>query len=221
MILVIDNYDSFVHNLARYFQNLGQVTQVVRNDRIEPAQIPELRPDAVVLSPGPSIPDLAGCSISVVRELTGQIPILGVCLGHQAIVRAFGGQIGPAETPVHGRTSEILHNNRGVFHGLENPLTVGRYHSLVAIGDVPSCLDVTATTQEGTIMAIQHRHHAVVGLQFHPESILTNEGFQILAGFLKLAGVKMPSSFPSMRRERCWEEALVTRPNAPSRPITF
>src|SRR5262245_4143037 len=162
MLLVIDNYDSFVHNLARYFQRLGQETVVVRNDQIDPAAIERLRPDALVLSPGPCTPTEAGCSLEIVRHFTGHLPILGVCLGHQTIAAALGGRIVRASEPMHGRSSTVLHDGRGVFAGLPSPLTVGRYHSLIVeSATLPAQLTVTARTDDGTIMALAHRDHPV------------------------------------------------------------
>ncbi len=197
-LLLIDNYDSFVFNLGRYFERLGHATTVVRNDAIDVEGIGRLRPDALVLSPGPCTPEQAGCSLATVREFSGSIPILGVCLGHQVIAQAFGGRVIRASEPVHGRTSPVLHDGRGVFVGLRNPLPVGRYHSLVVEeASLPPCLEVHARTPDGVVMALQHRKFPVVGLQFHPESILTEAGYAILAGFLRLAGLSVPESLPS------------------------
>jgi anthranilate synthase/aminodeoxychorismate synthase-like glutamine amidotransferase len=202
MILLIDNYDSFVHNLARYFQRLGQETLVVRNTEVDAAGVRELQPRAIILSPGPCTPTEAGSSLQVVRELAGQIPILGVCLGHQTIGAAFGASIVRAPEPVHGRAGVIRHNDEGVFAGLPNPLTVGRYHSLVVDpGTLPPELEVTASTEEGVIMALAHRRWPVVGVQFHPESILTQGGYDLLANFLKLAGLESASSLPTIGNE--------------------
>jgi anthranilate synthase/aminodeoxychorismate synthase-like glutamine amidotransferase len=190
MILLIDNYDSFVHNLARYFQILGQDTVVRRNDSVDTRDIEVLKPSAIVLSPGPCHPADAGCCIDVVRHFQASIPILGVCLGHQAIGAAFGGRIERARYPMHGRASRIRHHGSDVFSGLPNPVQVGRYHSLVlAPESVPSCLEVTATTDDGIIMAIGHRLRPIFGVQFHPESILTECGFAILRNFLELAAI--------------------------------
>lgn len=192
MILVIDNYDSFVHNLARYFRQLGLATQVVRNDKISVDEIRTLAPTAIVISPGPCTPDEAGCSLDIVRELGPRIPILGVCLGHQAIIQSLGGEIGKAPTPIHGRSTSISHNRSGVFENLPNPFTVGRYHSLVGIkNSLPACLEVSAETSDGIIMAVAHRKLPIVGLQFHPESILTEHGHQLLGNFAMLAGMSI------------------------------
>jgi anthranilate synthase/aminodeoxychorismate synthase-like glutamine amidotransferase len=198
MILLIDNYDSFVHNLARYLRRLGQATEVVRNDAIDIAGVRDRRPDAFVLSPGPRTPNQAGCSLAVVREFWPNIPILGVCLGHQTIAAAFGGRIIRAAEPMHGRTSLVLHDGTGLFAGLPNPLTVCRYHSLVVDpASLPDCLQVTARTPDGTIMAVQHRQRPVIGVQFHPESILTDGGLALLAAFLRLARIDCTVPMPT------------------------
>ena len=190
MLLLIDNYDSFVHNLARYFARLGQATRVVRNDAIDVASVRAMRPAAIVLSPGPCTPHEAGCSLELVRALHTETPMLGICLGHQAIAEALGGRIVRAREPMHGRASRIAHNGRGVFHAVPSPLTAGRYHSLVVDEEtLPGCLEVAARTEDGAVMAIAHRTQPVVGLQFHPESILTEHGEALLANFLRLAGV--------------------------------
>jgi anthranilate synthase component II len=219
MLLVIDNYDSFVHNLARYFQRLGQETVVVRNDAIDPAAIERLRPDALVLSPGPCTPAEAGCSLDVVRHFTGRLPILGVCLGHQTIAAALGGRIVRANQPMHGRSSPITHDSRGIFAGLPSPLTIGRYHSLVVEqATLPAELVVTARTDDGTIMALAHRDHPVVGVQFHPESILTEHGFEMLAGFLRLAGLPLSNELPEIDAERPTRKP---QGRLPDKPVTF
>lgn len=194
MILVIDNYDSFVHNLARYFRQLGCETTVIRNDAITVDGIRKLAPDAIVISPGPCTPDQAGCSLDVVRQFGETIPILGICLGHQAIVQALGGTIVQAD-PVHGRQSEIRHDGSKMFSGIKSKFLAGRYHSLVAQrSDLPEDLSVTATTEDQLIMAVQHKRWPLIGLQFHPESILTQCGYQLLTNFLKLAGIVVPDS---------------------------
>lgn len=190
MILLIDNYDSFVHNLARYLCRLGQETRVVRNDVITTDQIRALQPELIVLSPGPCTPREAGCSLSVVRELGERFPILGVCLGHQAIGAAFGAAVVRARTPIHGRSSPVQHDARLEFFGLPNPLRVGRYHSLVVDeSTLPAELDVSARTADGEVMAMRHRHWPLVGFQFHPESILTECGFELLANVLGRFGL--------------------------------
>lgn len=184
MLLLIDNYDSFVYNLARYFQELGQETLVVRNDRITPAEITELQPAGIVLSPGPCTPDQAGVCVDVVRTFAASIPILGVCLGHQSIAAAYGGRIVRAAEPRHGQTSPIHHDGQGLFAGLPNPFDATRYHSLIVEeSSLPPELLVTAKTTEGTIMAVQHRRLPVFGVQFHPESVLTAGGHQLLRNF--------------------------------------
>jgi anthranilate synthase/aminodeoxychorismate synthase-like glutamine amidotransferase len=190
MILLIDNYDSFVFNLARYFEELGQETVVVRNDALSVAEIAARKPAAVVISPGPCTPQEAGVSIDVIRELSDRIPMLGVCLGHQAIVAAFGGNVIRALEPVHGRTSLIHHSGEGLFHGLTTPLRATRYHSLIVEeSSLPAELTVTARTDDSLIMGLAHRSRPCFGVQFHPESVLTQSGHQLLANFLRLAGL--------------------------------
>jgi len=220
MIVLIDNYDSFVHNLARYFTRLGQRTQVVRNDAITCAEIRDLAPAALILSPGPCAPDQAGISLDVVREFCGQIPLLGVCLGHQAIAAALGSRIVRAVTPVHGRASLIRHDGQGVFAGVTNPLRVGRYHSLVVDPTTfPDCLQASAWTDDGTLMALAHREFPVVGVQFHPESILTEAGYEILAGFLRVAGIARTGSLPTSADEG--PAAGSPLEHLPKGPVTF
>lgn len=220
MILLIDNYDSFVHNLARYFERLGQRTHVVRSDAIGVAGVRSLQPSAVVISPGPCTPREAGCSLDVVRHLASEFPILGVCLGHQTIAAALGGRVTRSAEPVHGRASVIQHNGRGLFAGLPNPMRVGRYHSLlVHTADLPDELEVTATTADGVIMGIAHRDYPVFGLQFHPESILTECGYGLLAGFLREAGIAVDEgqlSIDSELRAPAEDSFLV-----PAQPVTF
>lgn len=187
-ILIIDNYDSFVHNLARYFRQLGQRTKVLRNDEISIEQVRELSPAAIVISPGPCTPDEAGISLAVVKELADEFPILGICLGHQCIVQGCGGQVIRSGGPMHGRSSPVDHTASPMFADVPNPLKVGRYHSLIAEKlTLPACLKVTALATDGTIMAVEHKTSPVVGLQFHPESILTEKGYQLLTNFLKIA----------------------------------
>jgi anthranilate synthase/aminodeoxychorismate synthase-like glutamine amidotransferase len=191
VILVIDNYDSFVHNLARYFNRLGCETTVVRNDRLTLTELEALRPEAIVLSPGPCRPCDAGISLEIVREYTGIFPILGICLGHQAIVEALGGIVRRADQPLHGQTSPMYHDNLGLFSGLPDPLQVARYHSLVAdTAALPEVLDLTGWLEDRTVMAVQHRRHPTIGWQFHPESILTEHGLELVSRFLKLAGLE-------------------------------
>ena len=189
-ILMIDNYDSFTYNLVQYFGELGASLQVFRNDKISIKEIEDLDPDQIVISPGPCTPLEAGISNDVITHFTGKIPILGVCLGHQTIAEALGGRVVRADEPVHGRTSPIRHDGRGVFAGIPNPITGCRYHSLVVEEvSLPQCLEVSARTDDGTVMALRHRQLPVVGLQFHPASILTETGYPLLAGFLWQAGL--------------------------------
>lgn len=219
MILLIDNYDSFVHNLARYLTRLGQETQVVRNDAIDARGASRLRPAAIVLSPGPCTPAEAGCSLDIVRRLASEVPILGVCLGHQAIAAAFGARIVRATQPMHGRATQIRHGGSGLFSGLVSPLRVGRYHSLVVEeASLPAELAVTARTDDGTIMAIEHRRLPIVGVQFHPESILTEGGYRLLANFLSRAGIEA-GQLPSFDDELP-PPAASDRP-LPAMPVTF
>ncbi|RIK84203.1 MAG: aminodeoxychorismate/anthranilate synthase component II [Planctomycetota bacterium] len=197
MLLLLDNYDSFVHNLARHFRRLGQETIVMRNDAVDVAAVRAMRPGAIVISPGPCTPREAGCSVDIVRELGGDVPILGVCLGHQAIAAAFGARIVRAAEPVHGRTSEIRHAGTGLFEQVPSPLAVCRYHSLVVDErTLPGELEVTARTGDGAIMAIAHRTLPVVGVQFHPEAALTEHGYRMLANFLRIAGMEVREPLP-------------------------
>lgn len=185
MIVVIDNYDSFTYNLVQYLGELGATVQVYRNDRIGVDAIRALNPARIVISPGPCTPNEAGISVAVIRELGPEIPILGVCLGHQCIGQAYGGAVVRAPYLMHGKTSPVYHRGDPLFTGLPSPFTAMRYHSLVVRrADLPTCLQVTAETADGLIMALRHRQHPVVGLQFHPESIGTAGGKQILANFL-------------------------------------
>jgi len=219
MILLIDNYDSFVHNLARYLQRLGQETLVVRNDEISVEDALARRPAAIVLSPGPCTPSEAGCSIELVRQAAGNTPILGVCLGHQAIGAAFGAKVVRAREPMHGRTSQVTHHQTGVFAGLPSPLTVGRYHSLVVDEPtLPKEFQITARADDGTIMALAHRRWPIYGVQFHPESILTQGGYHLLANFLKLAGVETAMLDCGIEHE-C--PAQPDAPPLPAQPVTF
>ena len=191
MILVIDNYDSFTYNLVQYLGELGAQPHVVRNDAIDVDGVAALRPDGIVISPGPGTPDQAGVSLQVIRRCGEQTPILGVCLGHQAIGQAFGGTVARAKAQMHGKTSEVRHDGQGVFTGLSNPLTATRYHSLVILPDsVPADLEVTAWAEDGEIMGVRHRTLPVEGVQFHPESILTLEGKRLLGNFLGAAAAR-------------------------------
>jgi len=189
MHLLIDNYDSFVFNIYQALGELGVDVSVVRNDRITVDEIRSLRPESIVISPGPGRPCDAGVSVHVVRALAGSVPMLGVCLGHQCIVEALGGKVIRAERVMHGKVSRIYHDGRTIYHGLSNPFTATRYHSLIAKEEsLPSELEVTAYTSEGEIMGVRLRGAAVEGVQFHPESILTPEGKRLFSNFLELAG---------------------------------
>ena len=188
MILLIDNYDSFVYNLARYFEQIGREVTVARNDELKLSEISGLKPEALVISPGPCDPGKAGISIDVVREFGHSIPLLGVCLGHQCIGEALGGKIVRAVEPMHGRTSQIRHNGTGVFTGIPNPFTATRYHSLIVdSANLPDCFEITARTEDEVIMGITHKALPIIGLQFHPESILTEYGYELLKNFLSIA----------------------------------
>lgn len=186
MLLMIDNYDSFTYNLVQYLGELGQDVRVYRNDEIDLAKIAQLKPRHIVISPGPCTPNEAGISVPLIHEFSGKIPILGVCLGHQSIGQAFGGHIVHAKQLMHGKTSLIHHNNMGVFKDLPNPYTATRYHSLVIEREtLPDCLEITAWTDDGEIMGVRHKTLPVEGVQFHPESILTEYGHELLDNFLK------------------------------------
>jgi anthranilate synthase component II len=186
MLLVIDNYDSFTYNLVQYFGELGEEVRVFRNDAISLKEIAAMRPDHLVISPGPCSPKEAGISVAAIREFAGKIPILGVCLGHQSIGFAFGGEIVHAKQMMHGKLSAIHHAGTGVFAGLPDPLTATRYHSLAIRREtLPDCLEITAWTDDGEIMGVRHKTLAVEGVQFHPESIMTEHGHDLLANFLK------------------------------------
>ncbi|MES2212419.1 MAG: aminodeoxychorismate/anthranilate synthase component II [Pseudomonadota bacterium] len=188
MILLIDNYDSFAHNVARYLTQLGATLNVVRNDALTVDQIRALAPTHIVLSPGPGAPDEAGVMLELIKRCAGEVPMLGICLGHQAIGQAFGGQVVRANRPMHGKPSAIRHSEMGLFRGLPNPCTVGRYHSLIVAPALPDCLEAIAWSEDGEIMGLAHRKYPIFGVQFHPESILTEHGYQILAHFLALPG---------------------------------
>jgi anthranilate synthase component 2 len=186
MLLMIDNYDSFTYNLVQYLGELGQDVHVYRNDRITVAEIETLKPERIVISPGPCTPNEAGVSVETIRRLGGKIPILGVCLGHQSIGAAYGGRIVRAKQLMHGKTSMIHHKDVGVFRGLPNPFEATRYHSLVIEREtLPEALEITAWTEDGEIMGVRHKSLAVEGVQFHPESILTQHGHELLQNFLK------------------------------------
>ena len=186
MLLMIDNYDSFTYNLVQYFGELGQEVRVFRNDAIAISDIARLQPAFLVISPGPGAPAQAGISLSIIRQFAGRIPLLGVCLGHQAIGEAFGGRVVHAQKLMHGKVSPVHHIAKGVFHGLPDPLICTRYHSLaVERESLPACLEITAWTDDGEIMGLRHRTLAVEGVQFHPESILTEHGHGLLKNFLE------------------------------------
>ncbi|MBI4012171.1 MAG: aminodeoxychorismate/anthranilate synthase component II [Candidatus Rokubacteria bacterium] len=190
MLLVVDNYDSFTYNLVQYLGELGAELAVRRNDEVTVDEVEALHPDGLVVSPGPGTPAQAGISGEVIRRFAGRRPILGVCLGHQVIGEVFGGRVGRAPTPIHGKTSWIHHDGRGVFAGLPSPFEATRYHSLVVHEDgLPDCLEVSARTADGLVMGLRHRAAAVEGVQFHPESILTAAGKGLLANFLRAAGL--------------------------------
>jgi anthranilate synthase/aminodeoxychorismate synthase-like glutamine amidotransferase len=187
MILMIDNYDSFTYNIVQYLGQLGQVVHVHRNDEITLDKIKELVPDAIFLSPGPCSPIEAGITVEVIRKFHQYIPIMGVCLGHQSIGYAFGGNVVRADRIMHGKTSQIFNDGKTIFKGLPNPFTAGRYHSLlVEKVSLPSCLEISAETEDGEIMGIRHQEYPVEGIQFHPESILTPQGKRIIKNFLGL-----------------------------------
>ena len=185
MLLMIDNYDSFTYNLVQYFSELGEKVAVYRNDEITLDKIAQLNPERIVISPGPCTPNEAGISLAVINQFSQNIPVLGVCLGHQSIGQAFGGRVVHAKQLMHGKTSPIFHHDTGVFRGLPNPFTATRYHSLVVErATLPDCLEITAWTEDGEIMGIRHKTLAIEGIQFHPESILSEHGHQMLENFL-------------------------------------
>ncbi|WP_128896574.1 anthranilate synthase component II [Longirhabdus pacifica] len=186
MILVIDNYDSFTYNLVQYIGEIGEQINVVRNDEVTLKQIEEMNPDKIIISPGPKTPDEAGISLDVIDHFKKNKPILGVCLGHQAIAQAFGANVVRAEQIVHGKMAEVLHDGKTIFSNLENPLKATRYHSLIVEKEtLPETLEISAQTEAGEIMAIRHRDYPLEGVQFHPESILTEQGKQLLKNFIQ------------------------------------
>jgi para-aminobenzoate synthetase component II len=194
MILMIDNYDSFVFNLVQYLGELGHELVVRRNDAITVEEIEKLNPRVIVISPGPCTPNEAGVSLDVIRRFAGRIPLLGVCLGHQSIAQAFGGNVVRAERLMHGKTSLVHHDGRTLFEGLPSPFKACRYHSLLVERDtLPDCLEVSAWTEAGEIMALRHREYAVEGMQFHPEAILTEHGKRMLQNFLERQGMACAS----------------------------
>lgn len=219
-ILLIDNYDSFAHNLGRYLVRLGQRVRVVRNDAVDLRALGDNAPAAIVLSPGPGHPVAAGCSVSLVQAFSGRIPILGICLGHQAIVAAYGGRIARAPSPMHGRASKVHHRRQGIFKNVTSPFQAGRYHSLVVDQeDIPSELEMIAWTDDNVVMAVQHRNEPTIGLQFHPESILTECGYSILENFLRMGGFTMQPNAPDFRHELF----RIPQPDVspPKTPVTF
>jgi anthranilate synthase/aminodeoxychorismate synthase-like glutamine amidotransferase len=187
MVFVLDNYDSFTYNLVQYMGELGAEMTVRRNDELTVDEVEALEPDRILLSPGPCTPQEAGISIDLVRHFAGKVPILGVCLGHQAIGAAFGGDVVRAPQLMHGKTSDVAHDGKTIFSGIQSPMTCTRYHSLiVAEKGLPDELEITARTADGTIMGLRHRQHAVEGVQFHPESVLTHDGKRLIKNFLEL-----------------------------------
>jgi len=195
MLVMIDNYDSFTYNLVQYLGELGEELKVFRNDKVETAEIDRLKPDGIIISPGPCTPNEAGVSIDVIKAFAGKYPILGVCLGHQSIGQAFGGEVVRADRLMHGKTSMIYHDGKTIFHSLPNPFEATRYHSLVVKRDtLPSCFEVSAETSEGEIMGIRHKEFFVEGVQFHPESILTLSGKDLLWNFLELMKGREPGT---------------------------
>lgn len=191
MILLIDNYDSFTFNIEQYLAELGAKVRVERNDKISLAEIAKLKPEAIVISPGPGTPDESGITLEAIKNFGGKIPILGICLGHQSIGQIYGGKVVRAKRLMHGKLSVVHHKGKGVFKKLPNPLNVTRYHSLVVDRDsLPSSLEITAETEDGVIMGLRHKRQLVEGVQFHPESYLTEHGHQMLKNFLDMAGKK-------------------------------
>ncbi len=222
MILVIDNYDSFAYNLARYFERLGKKTLVVRNDAIQLADIDRLTPEAVVLSPGPCTPREAGISLQLVRTFAGRLPILGVCLGHQTIAAAWGGRISRSPEPMHGRSSWIYHQHDQLYYRIPSPFLAGRYHSLIVDRhDLPEELVVTAWSEDQLVMGLRHRDFPVWGVQFHPESILTEWGYQILANFLCAAGLTESTALCREFERELDNRQQVARRVATLTPIPF
>lgn len=220
MILLVDHYDSFVHNLARYFEQLGQQTCVLRSDAIAADTIAQLQPEAIILSPGPCSPREAGNSLALVCEHYGRIPMLGVCLGHQIIAAALGAAIVKTISPMHGRSSTVQHDGSQLFAGLSNPLVVGRYHSLIVDeASLSEELVVTARTSDGTVMAFEHVSRPVFGVQFHPESVLTEGGYHLLVNFLRLA--KCRTAIPGELPRAVHPAEPLPPPKWPAVPIPY
>ena len=190
MLVLIDNYDSFTYNLVHFLGELGTASEVIRNDKTSADAVLEMKPKAIVLSPGPCTPNEAGVCLDLIEKAAGKVPLLGVCLGHQSIGQAYGGKVIRAPLPMHGKLSQIRHTDKGVFKGLPQPVEVTRYHSLIVEREtLPDCLEITAETDDGIIMGLQHKTHPVHGVQFHPESIASQKGHALLANFLELAGL--------------------------------
>jgi len=206
LLAMIDNYDSFTYNLVQYLERLGTAVRVWRNDQISVPELLAQNPARVVISPGPGTPDRAGVTLETVRRLAGAVPVLGVCLGHQAVGRCFGGRIVQAARLMHGKTSLIYHDGRGIFRGIPSPFTAARYHSLLVEREsVPPCLEISAWTAEGEIMGLRHREFTVEGVQFHPESILTEHGLQLLQNFLTLSGGRWEEKgIEAQRHKEIW-----------------
>ncbi|HEX6773539.1 MAG TPA: aminodeoxychorismate/anthranilate synthase component II [Acidobacteriaceae bacterium] len=187
MVFVLDNYDSFTYNLVQYMGELGAEMTVRRNDELTPEEVESFSPDRILLSPGPCTPQEAGISVPLIRHFSGKLPILGVCLGHQAIGAAFGGNVVRAPKLMHGKTSEVIHDGRSLFYGISSPMTCTRYHSLIVAEDgLPRELEVTARTEDGIIMGLRHREYKIEGVQFHPESVLTQDGKRLIQNFLEM-----------------------------------
>lgn len=221
MILLIDNYDSFAHNLARYLRKLEQEVLVARNDEIDVAAVRQLAPRAVVLSPGPCTPNEAGCSLELVRQLHHEIPMLGICLGHQTIAAALGANILRATEPMHGRTSTVEHDGSELFADVPKQFTVCRYHSLIVDpNSLPEELVISAKCDDGTVMSLRHFSLPVFGLQFHPEAILTEHGFELLSNFLQIAGLPSTADFAALSASEIRRPAL-SQPTLPQQPVTF
>ncbi len=221
MILLVDNYDSFVYNLARYFQRLGQEVAVVRNDAVDLDAMQDTLPAAIVLSPGPGAPHEAGCTMQLVERLSAKVPILGVCLGHQTIAAAFGAAVTRSGNPMHGRTSQIEHTGVGVFAGLPSPFTACRYHSLVVEElSLPPELEPTAWTADGTLMGLQHRTLPLAGVQFHPEAVLTQHGYRLLRNFLTMAGIAVNADPDPLQESEAADPNRTLAP-LPAGPVTF